>query len=194
MQIHCILVFGANTCCHPENPCQSAANPALPVAACPCSVGPPVMFVVNDLNVSEAAPDVNHICSVAGCDQDSLLNQARVVAEGGQVEQTVVTCVCPGAPQVFVAGAPMPSINAALSPCPPATDCGRVARPLVLPPRLPRRLVAGRLHDLGLARDPPGRRLGVAVVSGSQCSCWSAWLAVSGPCAICLSSQLVACA
>ncbi|PRW56197.1 Niemann-Pick C1 [Chlorella sorokiniana] len=38
-------------------------------------VGPPVMFVVQDLNVSEAAPDVSRVCSVAGCDPDSLLNQ-----------------------------------------------------------------------------------------------------------------------
>lgn len=35
------------------------------------------MFVVRDLNVSEAAPDVGRVCSVAGCDPDSLLNQVR---------------------------------------------------------------------------------------------------------------------
>ncbi|EFN58463.1 hypothetical protein CHLNCDRAFT_6284, partial [Chlorella variabilis] len=39
-------------------------------------VGPPVMFVVQGLNVSEGAPDVGRVCSVAGCDPDSLLNQA----------------------------------------------------------------------------------------------------------------------
>lgn len=33
------------------------------------------MFVVRDLNVSEVAPDVGRVCSVAGCDPDSLLNQ-----------------------------------------------------------------------------------------------------------------------
>ncbi|KAL4457923.1 hypothetical protein ABPG75_012788 [Micractinium tetrahymenae] len=38
-------------------------------------VGPPVMFVVEGLNVSEASPDVNRTCSVAGCDPGSLLNQ-----------------------------------------------------------------------------------------------------------------------
>ena len=40
-----------------------------------CRVGPPVMFVVQGLNVSEASPDVGSVCSVAGCDADSLLNQ-----------------------------------------------------------------------------------------------------------------------
>ena len=34
------------------------------------------MFVVQGLNVSEASPDVGSVCSVAGCDADSLLNQA----------------------------------------------------------------------------------------------------------------------
>ncbi len=44
-------------------------------------VGPPVMFVVRDLNVSS---DAGAVCSVAGCDSDSLLNQVRRArVEGG---------------------------------------------------------------------------------------------------------------
>lgn len=43
-------------------------------------VGPPVMFVVQGLNVSEGAPDVGRVCSVAGCDPDSLLNQVAQAA------------------------------------------------------------------------------------------------------------------
>ncbi|KAL4425013.1 hypothetical protein ABPG77_002898 [Micractinium sp. CCAP 211/92] len=43
-------------------------------------VGPPVMFVVEGLNVSEASRDVNRTCSVAGCDPDSLLNQVSAAA------------------------------------------------------------------------------------------------------------------
>lgn len=46
-------------------------------------VGPPAMLVVQRLNVSEAAPDVDAVCSVAGCDQDSLLNQVWVKVAGG---------------------------------------------------------------------------------------------------------------
>jgi hypothetical protein len=38
-------------------------------------VGPPVMFVVQGLNLSRAVPDVARVCSVAGCDRDSLLNR-----------------------------------------------------------------------------------------------------------------------
>jgi hypothetical protein len=35
-------------------------------------VGPPLYLVVSGVNVSTAAPDVNKLCSVAGCRQDSL--------------------------------------------------------------------------------------------------------------------------
>ncbi|KAI3436838.1 hypothetical protein D9Q98_006248 [Chlorella vulgaris] len=43
-------------------------------------VGPPVMFVVGGLNVSAASPHVSRVCSVAGCDPDSLLNQVAAAA------------------------------------------------------------------------------------------------------------------
>ncbi len=38
-------------------------------------VGPPLFLVVKDLNLSTAAPDVDRVCSVAGCDDGSLVNQ-----------------------------------------------------------------------------------------------------------------------
>ncbi len=38
-------------------------------------VGPPLFLVVRDLNLSTAAPDVDRVCSVAGCDDGSLVNQ-----------------------------------------------------------------------------------------------------------------------
>jgi hypothetical protein len=40
-------------------------------------VGPPLMLVVGSLNVSRAAGDVDRVCSISGCRDDSLLNQAR---------------------------------------------------------------------------------------------------------------------
>ena len=43
-------------------------------------VGPPLMFVVEDLNMSRQAPDVDALCSVAGCQDQSFLNQVRHVA------------------------------------------------------------------------------------------------------------------
>eukprot|EP00887_Chlorella_sp_A99_P002624 scaffold6.g2624.t1 len=43
-------------------------------------VGPPLMLVVRNLNVSEAAPDVNRTCSVSGCDPDSLLNRVTAAS------------------------------------------------------------------------------------------------------------------
>lgn len=63
---------------HP--PESAALPPPCPTLPGP-RVGPPVMFVVEGLNVSEASGDVNRTCSVAGCDPDSLLNQAS--EEGG---------------------------------------------------------------------------------------------------------------
>ena len=38
------------------------------------------MIVVRDLNVSAAAPDVKRVCSVAGCERDSLLNRVAQAA------------------------------------------------------------------------------------------------------------------
>lgn len=47
-------------------------------------VGPPVMFVVEAMNVSSISPDISAVCGSAGCQDDSLLNQiaraARVPA------------------------------------------------------------------------------------------------------------------
>jgi Niemann-Pick C1 protein len=40
-------------------------------------VGPPLMLVVNNLNVSRDSGDVNSVCSIAGCQDDSLLNRVR---------------------------------------------------------------------------------------------------------------------
>ncbi len=38
-------------------------------------VGPPLFLVVGELNLSAAAPDVDRVCSVAHCNDDSLVNQ-----------------------------------------------------------------------------------------------------------------------
>ena len=43
-------------------------------------VGPPVSFVVRELNLSSSAADVQHVCSVAGCADDSLLNRVAGAA------------------------------------------------------------------------------------------------------------------
>lgn len=40
-------------------------------------VGPPLLFVLKDLNMSRSSPNVDAVCSISGCDDDSLLNQAR---------------------------------------------------------------------------------------------------------------------
>lgn len=55
------------------------------------------MFVVQDLNVSEAAPDVGRVCSVAGCDPDSLLNQVGLVLGRAAATEAVPqpeSCAC----------------------------------------------------------------------------------------------------
>lgn len=38
-------------------------------------VGPPVMLVVRDLNLNDGSASINKVCSVSGCDPDSLLNK-----------------------------------------------------------------------------------------------------------------------
>lgn len=38
-------------------------------------MGAPVSFVVKDLNLADDSPDVGRVCSVAGCDDDSLVNR-----------------------------------------------------------------------------------------------------------------------
>ncbi len=42
-------------------------------------VGPPVMFVVEDMVVAGNASHVNRVCSISGCDDDSMLNQVCIV-------------------------------------------------------------------------------------------------------------------
>ena len=41
-------------------------------------VGPPLLLVVKDLNMSRKSEDINAVCSIAGCRDDSLLNQVRI--------------------------------------------------------------------------------------------------------------------
>ncbi len=43
-------------------------------------VGPPLLLVVKDLNMSRKSEDINAVCSIAGCRDDSLLNQVRIQA------------------------------------------------------------------------------------------------------------------
>ena len=43
-------------------------------------VGPPIIFVLQKMNVSESALDVPRVCSVAGCQDDSLLNRVSEAA------------------------------------------------------------------------------------------------------------------
>lgn len=38
-------------------------------------VGPPVMFVVKDMNVSKTSTDVNNVCATSGCNPDSLVSK-----------------------------------------------------------------------------------------------------------------------
>ncbi len=37
-------------------------------------VGPPLLLVVNNLNMSRSSSDVNAVCSISGCSDTSLLN------------------------------------------------------------------------------------------------------------------------
>ena len=41
-------------------------------------VGPPLLLVVKDLNMSRKSEDINAVCSIAGCRDDSLLNQVQI--------------------------------------------------------------------------------------------------------------------
>eukprot|EP00798_Chlamydomonas_sp_ICE-L_P025323 gene25324-10978_t len=43
-------------------------------------VGPPLMVVVNGIDISHTSHDVNLVCSVAGCDENSLLSQISAAA------------------------------------------------------------------------------------------------------------------
>ena len=38
-------------------------------------VGPPLLFVINRLNMSRGAADIDAVCSTSGCDDGSFLNQ-----------------------------------------------------------------------------------------------------------------------
>lgn len=38
-------------------------------------VGPPVMFVVKGMNLSDASSDVNNVCAISGCSPKSLVSQ-----------------------------------------------------------------------------------------------------------------------
>ena len=58
----------------PLNPKPSPPPPCRDVLR-DLRVGPPLLLVVNNLNVSREAPDINRVCSVSGCDPNSLLNQ-----------------------------------------------------------------------------------------------------------------------
>lgn len=46
-------------------------------------VGAPVMFVVEDLDVSDNSRDINRTCGIAGCDHDSLVSQIDLAASIG---------------------------------------------------------------------------------------------------------------
>lgn len=41
-------------------------------------VGPPLLLVVNGLNMSRSSGDVNAVCSISGCNDTSLLNLVRL--------------------------------------------------------------------------------------------------------------------
>ena len=59
-------------------------------------VGPPLMFVVEDLNMSRDAGDVDGLCSVAGCNDQSFLNQviiASVLSARQDARQTTAAAV-----------------------------------------------------------------------------------------------------
>lgn len=38
-------------------------------------VGPPLLLVVQELNMTRHSPDIDAVCSISGCRDDSLLNQ-----------------------------------------------------------------------------------------------------------------------
>ena len=46
-------------------------------------VGPPLLLVVEDLDLDPAARQVEALCGVAGCDPDSLVNRVRRRGGGG---------------------------------------------------------------------------------------------------------------
>ena len=53
-------------------------------------VGPPLYFVVEDINVTRNSPDVDAICSVAGCDDDSFVNRVSRNCVGAAVHAVVM--------------------------------------------------------------------------------------------------------
>jgi hypothetical protein len=44
-------------------------------------VGPPLFFVVEDMNLSQAAPDIRGVCGSAGCSDHSLVNMIAQAAQ-----------------------------------------------------------------------------------------------------------------
>jgi len=71
-------------------PRDSYLQPYFSDVASVLRVGPPLFLVVEDLNMSRSATDVNRICSVSGCDDRSLMNQVRVQP------RLYVKCSCKG--------------------------------------------------------------------------------------------------
>ena len=55
-------------------------------------VGPPLLLVVKDLNMSRKSKDINAVCSIAGCRDNSLLNQVRIQ----------ITCLLRGFPRMLL--------------------------------------------------------------------------------------------
>lgn len=44
-------------------------------------VGPPVLFVVEGMNLSSTSPDINEVCGSAGCSSDSLVSAISRAAQ-----------------------------------------------------------------------------------------------------------------
>ena len=155
-----VLVGPTGSCWVADVDCWHAVcYPCLPVVRWR-RVGPPVMFVVQGLNVSEGAPDVGRVCSVAGCDPDSLLNQASRRSQPAK-QPTCPACQC----RRGAAPACWPwqqQQHRRSSVAPPSVSCcaggAGGACPLVFLAGHPGSLLARRLPDLGLARDTAGKQ------------------------------------
>ena len=80
--------FGMICLCHPHRgleqetalPRDSYLQPYYKDVYGYLRVGPPLLLVVKDLNMSRKSEDINAVCSIAGCRDDSLLNQVRIQA------------------------------------------------------------------------------------------------------------------